>query len=217
MICNSCNRKIEDDSKFCLFCGIRIEIPVASMTDSLWEEFVKLSFENDIERKKAYRAKMPVAIREAIQRFAANLLEKTKEENDILLDLSYETLEDLQRSYFLLAEDGYWAYMAEKYQGGNLTYVLMETNEIEDLVGVWKYYYVKYPDKGKALLPDEVLQVLFKSMGIQMDALLSNHVDIKKLPVRLIDDIKREMLVMSSWVYGCCLLIEKGELNKNVL
>ena len=52
MTCNNCNKTIDADSKFCQFCGHKIEETTSKKEDSLWQAFVELSFEADKEKRQ---------------------------------------------------------------------------------------------------------------------------------------------------------------------
>ncbi len=114
MKCYNCNKTIDDDSKFCQFCGGKIEEKPQEDDNTLWQKFVELSFEEDKDKRQKSRNDMPSSIREIIRRFSTNMSDSLEEDNEAILDLSYATLEDIKNSYYFLAEDGYWVYLAKK-------------------------------------------------------------------------------------------------------
>lgn len=210
MICNNCKKTIDDDSKFCPFCGSKIEEKKPEQEDDLWKHFTDLSFEGDKDKRQKNRDKTPPAIREVIRRFSTNLFDSLKEDNESILDLSYETLEDIRNSYYFLAEDGYWAYVANSKVKGHKSHKL-EDRDVEELVEDWNDNFVKNNEKGKKLVDEEVLETIIASSKHQVNTLLENHGEIKKLPARVIEKIKGDLFIMPYWIYGCCVLSERKE------
>jgi hypothetical protein len=208
MICNNCKKTIDDDSKFCQFCGSKIEPTYKTERNTLWQEFIELSFEADKERRQKNRQMIPFSIKEIINRLSANLFDSLKEENESILDLPYATLEDIKNSYYFLAEDGFWVYLAKRRVNGHKTHDLID-KDVEKLIEEWNKTFVKDKEGGKKMVDEEVLEAIVASRDIQVNHLLENHEEIKKLPARVIEKIKRDLILMPYWVYGCCLLSER--------
>lgn len=210
MKCNSCNKTIDDDSKFCQFCGIKIEEKARKEGDTLWQQFIELSFEEDKDKRQKNRNNIPSSIREIVRRFSTNMSDSLKEENEAILDLSYGTLEDIKNSYYFLAEDGYWVYLAKRKLSGHKSHDLKEMDE-EKLVEKWKEYFIKDSEKGKKIVDEEVAEIIISISKMQVNQLLENHEEIKKLPARIIEKIRGDLAVMPYWVYGCCLISERRD------
>jgi len=210
MVCNNCNKTVDDDSKFCQFCGSKIEQTASKKEDSLWQVFVELSFESDKDKRQKNRQSIPSSIREIVKRLSTNLFESLKEENESILDLPYATLEDIKNSYYFLAEDGFWVYLAKKRLNGHKTHGL-DDKDVEKLVEEWNETFVKNNEKGKKMVSEDILETIIASRNVQVNQLLENHEEIKKLPARVIEKINRDLTLMPYWVYGCCLLSERRD------
>ena len=207
MVCNNCKRIIDDDSKFCQFCGSKIDPNHKTDGNTLWQEFVELSFEADKERRQKNRQMIPSSIKEIINRFSANLFNSLKEENESVLDLPYATLEDIRNSYYFLAEDGFWVYLARCRVSGHKNHDLID-KDVEKLIEEWNKAFAKDKEESKKMVDEEILETIVASRDIQVNHLLENHEEIKKLPARVIEKIKGDLILMPYWVYGCCLLSE---------
>ena len=210
MICNNCKKTIDDDSKFCQFCGSKIEPNHGAEGNTLWQVFVGLSFETDKERRQKNRQMIPSSIREIIKRLSTNLFDSLKEENELILDLPYATLEDIRNSYYFLAEDGFWVYLAKRRVSGHKAHELID-KDVEKLIKEWDKTFVKDKEEGKKMVGEEILETIIASRDIQVNHLLENHEEIKKLPAKVIEKIKGDLVLMPYWVYGCCLLSERRE------
>ena len=208
MVCNNCKRIIDDDSKFCQFCGSKIEPNYKTDGNTLWQEFIELSFEADKERRQKNRQMIPSSIKEIINRFSANLFDSLKEKNESILDLPYATLEDIRNSYYFLAEDGFWVYLAKRRVSGYKTHDLID-KDVEKLIEEWNKTFAKDKEGSKKMVDEEILETIVASRDIQVNHLLENHEEIKKLPARVIEKIKGDLILMPYWVYGCCLLSER--------
>ncbi|OQA71186.1 MAG: hypothetical protein BWY34_00075 [Parcubacteria group bacterium ADurb.Bin247] len=210
MICNNCKKTIEDDSKFCQFCGSKIEPNHGAEGNTLWQVFVELSFETDKERRQKNRQMIPSSIREIIKRLSTNLFDSLKEENELILDLPYAILEDIRNSYYFLAEDGFWVYLAKRRVSGHKSHELID-KDVEKLIKEWDKTFVKDKEEGKKMVGEEILETIIASRDIQVNHLLENHEEIKKLPAKVIEKMKGDLILMPYWVYGCCVLSERRE------
>lgn len=208
MICTNCNKTIDEDSKFCQFCGGEIKEELTKNEVTLWQAFADLSFEEDKNKRQENRKLIPMSIKEMIKRFSTNMYDSLKEENESLLDISYEILEEVKNSYYFLAEDGYWIYLADKEMNKKNT-AHLEDIEIDKLAELWNVNFIKEFDKGRKMVKDEVADAIVESANIQLNHLLEKYDELKKQPARVIEEIKKNLFIMPFWVYGCCLLIEK--------
>jgi len=208
MVCNNCKKTIDDDSKFCQFCGSKVEHTPNKKGDTLWQAFIELSFETDKDKRQKNRQLIPPSIKEIISRFSTNMFDSLKEDNSSVLDLPYATLEDIKNSYYFLAEDGFWIYLAKNKLRGNKTHNL-EDKDVEKLVEEWNEVFAKDNAKGKKMVEEDVLETMVASRNVQVNQLLENHEALKKLPARVIEKIRGDLIMMPYWVYGCCLLTER--------
>jgi len=207
MVCSNCQKTIDDDSKFCQFCGAEVKETKPQKGDELWQAFTELSFEQDKDKRQRNHQLIPSSIREIIKRFSTNLFESLKEQNNSVLVLSYSTLEDIKNSYYFLAEDGFWVYFAKRKVEGQETPNL-EGKDVEKLLEQWNDEFVKSKAKKKKV-ENDILEIIIASKNVQINQLLENHEELKKLPARVIEKIQADLTLMPYWVYGCCLLSEK--------
>ncbi len=87
----------------------------------------------------------------------------------------------------------------------------MKDIDVEKLVEQWNDYFIKDNEKGKKLVDEEAVETIISSSKIQVNQLLENHEEIKKLPARIIEKIRGDLVMMPYWVYGCCLLSERRD------
>jgi len=151
MICNKCKKTIDDDSKFCQFCGSKVEHTPNTKGDTLWQAFIELSFETDKDRRQKNRQTIPSSIKEIINRLSTNLFDSLKEGNESILDLPYATLEDIRNSYYFLAEDGFWVYLAKRRVNGYKTHDLID-KDLDRLIEELDNIFVKDKEEGKKWL-----------------------------------------------------------------
>lgn len=208
MICTNCKKTIDDDSEFCQFCGSEIKKIENTEKNELWEVFNELSFEQDKDKRQKNRQLIPPSIKEIIKRLSTNIFESLKEQNNSVLDLPYSVLKNIENSYYFLAEDGFWVYFAKNKLQGQET-INLDNKDVKQLLKQLDEKFVKNKSKGKEEVSKNILETIFISRDIQVNYLLDNNEELKNLPARVIEKIRTDLILMSYWVYACCLLSER--------
>src|SRR3989344_1907111 len=121
MYCNNCGKKVDEDSKFCQFCGARVdkandskpkaesekqkeeakETETKSKVDQLWDKFAEVYDAQDKEREK-YDALSSLHIWDIIDRLSTNAFETFIADNkDELNSQPYKAIEAIKNLYLL--------------------------------------------------------------------------------------------------------------------
>lgn len=85
----------------------------------------------------------------------------------------------------------------------------MDDKDVEKLVEEWKEVFVKNNEKGRKMVDEEILETILANRNVQVNQLIENHEEIKKLPAKVIEKINSDLTLMPYLVYGCFLLSER--------
>jgi len=126
--CKNCGKSADKDSRFCRYCGEKIDKDKAdneksdsndtkntktNNEDKLWEKFTEI-YNSTGENRKTYEDLSSNEVWELIQRISSNKFEDFIQENKKLLNKQpYKVIEALKNEFGWCASGGYWFWMAE--------------------------------------------------------------------------------------------------------
>jgi hypothetical protein len=210
MYCNNCGKKVDEDSKFCQFCGARVDIaddskPKAesenqkeevketetkSKADQLWDKFAEVYDAQDKEREK-YDALTSIHIWDIIQRLSTNAFETfITESKDELNSQPYKAIEAIKNLYAMSVLGGYRLWIAE---------ALLEEQElgkfksfkIDNLIDDWKDYDF---DKSLKELSEEMGICISKYVTHRVDSFMDNTPTMKDVSNATVEKLRSSIM-----------------------
>jgi hypothetical protein len=207
MQCPKCDKYIEEDSKFCQFCGHKLaKSDLNEDGDKLWKKFIEYSYQTDLDKRNESRKLRPHQIADLINRFSTNLFDTLKEENPQILDLTYKETENIKNNYYFAAEDGFWLFLTNK-ELRDEKIDIKENVDTEKIVEAWQAS-LENTEIIKRHLTNAIAVVLDANQKVTMEELLKNNEGMHNLPAKVIERIKDDMFKMTLWIFICCELAE---------
>lgn len=209
MFCKNCGKEIQNESKFCQYCGINIavsndtkeaEIIEAVVEEkNIWDEFAKI-YDSSGDERTEYNDLSSNEAWELINRISKNTFENFIEENkDQLNKQPYKVLEDLEKLFKFSVVGGYWLWTAEHIlkKGSNWK---LKTIVLDNLINEWSEGLKKLDDFTKNASQD-LGEAIIRYQNFKADSFLESSPSIKELPVEFIEKIKAEVLGKILWGY----------------
>lgn len=207
MKCGNCQEFIDDDSKFCQFCGQKViqSSPSDEKLNKFWQKFVGYSYEKEEAKRAQNRLLIPENIIEIIKRFSTNIFEALKENNDEIQKLPFSVVENIRSYYYLSCEDGYWLYVTNKEFKNEKP----ATNKakVEEIVEELQET-LKDETKFKRYLTEDFIKVFQANESVEFDVFIQNNPQIKELSAKTVDNIKTDLQNTTLWTYICCEIAE---------
>ena len=205
MKCSKCKKNIEDNSKFCQFCGEEVDDKNVDelsdkKTQELWDKFIKIYSLKGKEREK-YTKLINDSSFELITRFKTNIGDAVINENKKAFEeFAFKTVEYTQNCFQFALLAGYFIWLTEK-ELKNEKVKKSKKVDIDDLITTWetinKEGFENYPIEATTLISLYSVQ--------RFDMLLENEPEIKNLKTALIDKIKQVILQLTLLGYQIAL------------
>jgi len=210
MYCNKCGKSIDEDSKFCRYCGSAISKSKTNDKkadgdkkedkNKLWDKFIEIYDSKGEERNKYLDLSSDEAW-ELINRISNNKFEDfIQEYKDQLNKQPYKVIETLKNVFSWCTSGGYWFWMAQE---------LLKEDQLNKPKNIALN---KYIEEWQALLgkdfeehKKDFLPEMEGSMSIFFEYELKNVIDsaesVKDLPNEFIDKLKTALFIQLFWGY----------------
>jgi len=208
MDCNNCHKQIDPDSKFCRYCGKKVNAESTlkenytpkSKNTNLWDKFAEI-YDSTGDERKVFEDLSSNEVWELIRRISTNKFEEFIQENKELLNKQpYKVIETLKNVYGWCASGGYWFWMAEA-QLKNKTIKEPKNIELTHFIEEWQELITrKYEDHQKDFSPD-LEQAMSTFFEIELNNILNSAETIMDLPNETIERLKTEVFILILWGY----------------
>ncbi len=202
MYCKKCGKKIDDNAKFCNFCGFdneNIDFINQDKNKSTLDIFVSI-YDSIGEQRDKYMNLSSNEAWELINRLGKNTFENYIEENrDVLNKQPYKTLEYLESAFKRAVMGGYWIWMADCIYKRRKEWKL-KSIELVDLIDKWTKS-VGELSNFVDNIPAELEGVINSFHIFNINSFLESSPEIKDLPVEFIDKLKFDILKTLFWGY----------------
>jgi len=208
--CTNCGNEIDEDSKFCPFCGVAVVKNEESTHEEpqednlLWDKFVEIRDSKD-EKKTKFQNFIPDEAWILMKNMQENTLVELKEKYpDEIGNLPYKAV-DLIASYFSIATlDGYWVHLAKRLLDNPR--LKKAKNLKQDAISArWQKEIIK--DIYKVGSPEEI-NILYIIDNLDIGNALEDE-QIKELPNKVIEDLKSYIYRLTYWGFVLCVAEEK--------
>lgn len=211
MFCIKCGKELEKSSPFCPFCGEKQEDGQKKETsdDELHEKYIESLFDSK-KRSEILDKALSDPTEKTLSNISDNQFISFKEANqDALNNLTYKSVEKINRLFLVSSLSGYILYLIEKYPDINKLSKIEDITKdyIDDsfdkLLEDWK-------EKSKENIPEESLLRLLNTNKFLLDGNLEDHEELQNLTNKTIEDFKKGLFQTSMFGY----LISKIEDKK---
>lgn len=214
IFCTNCGKEIDDDSKFCPFCGAAVVENQEAESENkeeenspLWNKFVDIRDSKDEKRTK-YMNFIPDATWTVMKNMRENLLDELKQSYpDEIGGLPYKDVEIIISFFSIAQRDGYWIRLSSRLLKDSRIKKAKDLT-VDQLVAKWTKELEK--DIEKTTEPDE-LNILNIISVFDLDQVLEDE-KIKELPNKVIESIKSDFYKLTYW--GFLLGVAEEKLQK---
>lgn len=206
MFCKKCGKEIQNESKFCPFCGIGVASDNSSKKEeattekqNIWDVFAKIYDSKGVEKEK-YNELSSIEVWELINRLGKNTFESFIEENKEQLNKQpYKVIENFENMFKFAVIGGYWLWTAGYIlkKGNNWK---LKTIILDDIIKDWTEN-LKGLDDFVKNAPQDLSEAIIRYRDFKINDFLENSSSIKELPIEFIDKIKSEILGKILWGY----------------
>ncbi|MCR4330215.1 MAG: zinc ribbon domain-containing protein [Candidatus Roizmanbacteria bacterium] len=205
MYCHKCGKHNSENSKFCRYCGTRIDTQSGETTkdetkvkkskfDLVWEKFVEVYNADDKDRKR-FNALSSIYIWELLERLSVNAFEAFIQENkDELNKQPYKTIEELKNVYTSTVLGGYRLWLAEALLDDKEELNNFRSFSLDKFIDTWRGY-----DFDKALkdLSQEMDFCISKYSDFSFNTLMESVPEAKNLSNATVEKLKSSLLLQT--------------------
>ncbi len=209
--CTNCGKQIDDDSKFCSFCGAAVvENEKAEVEDNtqqnspLWDKFVEIRDAKG-EKGEKYLNFIPDATWTVMKNMRENVLDELKQAYpEEIGNLPYKDVEIILSFFSIAQRDGYIVKLSNRLLKDSRIKKAKDLT-VDHLVSRWQKELDK--DVEKVTEPEE-LNILNLISVFDIDQVLEDE-KIKELPNKVIESIKTDFYKLTYWGFILALVEEK--------
>ncbi len=209
--CTNCGKQIDDDSKFCPFCGAAVvENEQADVEDNtqqnspLWDKFVEIRDAKGEKREK-YLNFIPDATWTVMKNMRENVLDELKQAYpEEIGNLPYKDVEIILSFFSIAQRDGYIVKLSNRLLKDSRIKKAKDLT-VDHLVSRWQRELDM--DVEKVTEPEE-LNILNLISVFDIDQVLEDE-KIKELPNKVIESIKTDFYKLTYWGFILALVEEK--------
>lgn len=210
MYCNKCGKSIDEDSKFCRYCGAEISKSKTNnkkaKTDKkgeenkLWDKFAEI-YDSVGDERKTYMDLSSNEAWELISRISNNKFEDfIQEYKEQLNKQPYKVIETLKNVFSWCTSGGYWFWLAQ---------ALLKQDKLTEPKSIALNKYIEewqallgkdFKEHKKDFLPD-----MERSISIfyeyELKIFIESAESVKELPNEFIEKLKTALFIQLFWGY----------------
>lgn len=223
IFCSECGKELTSESKFCHYCGIRVQIAentsepqedatkTALDTTTLFGKFAQI-YDSEGEEEKEYLRLTTNEVWELINRIALSKFEDFLQENRQSLNKEpYRVIEQIKSAYSASATGGYYLWLAEALLA-NPSLSTPKPFDMEKLAHNWTE--VVKNSNIEEIVSNDMANAMTLFRDHLMKGIMNSSETIKSQPHSLIEQLETDLFIAMYWGYMTGIAESKNRKTK---